>query len=163
VGADAADTPEARLAAHGYVLPQAVGTRFSYLPVQAHGSTAFVAGMLPKLAGDVMLRTGIPGIDLSHADARECARLAALQALAWLREAAGGLERVERILRLNGYVQVGTSRYGRMSEVIDAASEVFVVAFGEAGRHPRSVLGVAELPRFSPVMIDLTAALRATG
>jgi hypothetical protein len=47
-----------------------------------------------------------------------------------------------------------------MSEIIDAASDLFIAAFGEAGRHPRSVLGVVELPRFSPVMIDLTVALR---
>jgi enamine deaminase RidA (YjgF/YER057c/UK114 family) len=157
---NSAASPEQRLLDLGHVLPAPVGTRFSYLPVQVHGATAYVAGIIPKLPGDVMLRTGIPGVDLTLADARECARLCSLQALAWIRDAAGGLGRVERILRLNGYVQVGATRFGQMSEIIDAASELLIAAFGEDGRHPRSVLGVAELPRFSPVMIDLTVALR---
>jgi len=155
-----ADTPEARLQALGYRLPEAVGTRFGYLPALAHAGRVHVAGMIPKLAGDTLYRTGIAGSDVNLADACECARLCALQALAWIRLAAGSLGAVERVLRLNGYVQVGAAGgFGRMSEVIDAASGVFEAAFGEAGRHPRSVLGVVELPRAAPVMIDLTVSL----
>jgi len=153
-------SPEERLAAQGLALPAPVGTQFNYVPVQVHGNVAWVAGIIPKLPGDVLLRSGVPGVDLSLEEAQDCARLCALQALAWVRNAAGSLDRVECVLRLNGYVQVGASRFGRMSEVIDAASAVFIEAFGEQGRHPRSVLGLAELPRFSPVMIDLTIALR---
>ena len=69
------------------------------------------------------------------------------------------LERVRRVLRLGAYVRVGAEGSDAMSSVIDTASSVFEIAFGDAGRHARSVLGVADLPRHSVVMIDLVAAV----
>ena len=150
---------EARLRAAGWTLPGAVGTRYGYLPALLHDRTVYVGGQIPKLPNDTLAFAGVAGRDISVDEARRGAELCALQALAWMREVLGTLDRVERIVRLNGYVQVEAGGHGHMSEIIDAASALFVTTFGDAGHHPRSVLGVAELPRNAPVMIDVTAAV----
>ncbi|MBL8379149.1 MAG: RidA family protein [Burkholderiales bacterium] len=155
------DLVEERLRSLGLQLPQAVGTRFSYQPILIDGNTAYVAGQLAKLPGDVVLHPGIVGLSVDFDDACKSARACALQALAWLQVELGTLDRVRRVIRLNAFVRVGSGGFDQMSEVINAASDTFVTAFGTAGQHVRSVLGVADLPRHACVMIDLTVAIRA--
>ena len=91
---------------------------------------------------------------------RNSARRCALQALAWLNQTlTGGLDEVERALRLTGYVASGPG-FDQQPKVIDAASEILVKVFGHAGQHARSAIGVAELPRNAPVEIEFTFALK---
>ena len=97
--------------------------------------------------------------EVSTDDAQEAARICVLQALAVLREALGSLDRVERVLKMNGYV-ASAPGFNQQPAVIDAASELLVQVFGEAGRHARAAVGVAELPRNSPVEIEFTVAVR---
>ena len=81
-----------------------------------------------------------------------------LQALALLKAELGDLGRVSRILKVTGFV-ASAPGFTQQPQVIDAASDLLVVAFGDAGRHARSAVGVAELPRGVPVEIELVAAV----
>lgn len=147
-----------KLAELGLELPEAAKPSFLYVAVVVHGHVAYVSGQLPKVGGDVRT-TGKVGAEVGMDDAREAARICVLQALAALREALGSLDRVERILRVNGYV-ASAPGFNQQPRVIDAASELLVRVFGEAGQHARAAVGVAELPRNSPVEIEFTVAVR---
>ena len=85
--------------------------------------------------------------------ARELARQAALNALAVAAEAVGDLDRV-RIVQMLVFV-ASTPEFGEQSRVADAASDLLVEVLGENGRHARTAIGVAGLPRNSPVEIQM--------
>jgi enamine deaminase RidA (YjgF/YER057c/UK114 family) len=148
---------EQKLAALGIVLPTAATPAFQYVPVTVHETLAFVSGQLPR-DGDRLV-TGKVGLDVSVDQARVAARLCVLQALACLRQALGSLDRVERILKVTGFV-ASAPLFDQQPKVIDAASELLVQVFGENGRHARSAVGVAELPRNASVEIELIVGLR---
>jgi enamine deaminase RidA (YjgF/YER057c/UK114 family) len=82
-----------------------------------------------------------------------------LQCLAALDQALGGLDRIERLIKVTGYVAC-TAGFTALPAVIDAASECFVEMLGAAGAHARSSIGVHQLPRGAPVEVELVAALR---
>jgi enamine deaminase RidA (YjgF/YER057c/UK114 family) len=152
---------EARLAALGLRLPKAAAPAFHYLPVTVHERVAYVSGQLPKVDGEVRL-LGKVGDDVSIAEAQEAARICILQALACLKQELGSLERVERVLKLTGFV-ASAPGFSQQPAVIDAASRLLTEAFGETGRHARSAVGVAELPRNAPVEIEMIVAIRPPG
>jgi enamine deaminase RidA (YjgF/YER057c/UK114 family) len=81
-----------------------------------------------------------------------------LQALAQLKETLGDLGRIERIIKVTGFV-ASAPGFTQQPQVIDAASELLGQLLGESGRHARSAVGVAELPRGVPVEIELVAAV----
>lgn len=147
-----------RLARAGITIPRPELTRFDYLPVAFHDRIAYLAGQIPKVGNDV-LHAGRVGETVSYEQAREAAEVATGQALAWVERTCGGLENVERVLRMDFFIAVADD-FERMSEVADAASGLLGTVFGESGRHPRSVIGVSRLPRNSSVLIELTFALR---
>jgi enamine deaminase RidA (YjgF/YER057c/UK114 family) len=151
-------SPSARLAELGITLPSAATPVFNYVPVAIHRDLAFVSGQLPKVGGEVEIR-GRVGDTVSLEQAKEAARICALQALACLAEALGSIDRVERIVRLTGFV-ASTPDFHQQPAVIDAASEVMVQVFGDAGRHARSAVGAAALPRNSAVELEVIAAVR---
>jgi enamine deaminase RidA (YjgF/YER057c/UK114 family) len=152
---------EARLAALGLRLPQAAEPAFHYLPVVVHERVAYVSGQLPKVDGEVRL-IGKVGSDVSIAEGQEAARVCVLQALACLKEELGSLGRVERVLKLTGFV-ASAPAFSQQPAVIDAASRLLTEVFGEAGRHARSAVGIAELPRNAPVEIEMIVAIRPSG
>ena len=139
-------------------LPQPEPTVYDYDPITVHGRTAYLAGQIPKRDGG-MAFTGLVGDGVSFDEAKQAAQICAEQALAWLNHSAGGLDNVERILQLNCFV-AHADGFDAISNIADVASGVLIQAFGDAGRHSRSVIGVRSLPRNSPVLIDVTAALR---
>ena len=144
---------EARLRAAGHVLPEAAATQFDYVPVTLWHDTAYVSGQLPKVDGEVRV-CGKVGAEVSVEAAQESARICVLQGLACLKQELGDLGRVRRILKITGYVASAPGFHGQ-PRVLDAASELLGLAFGEAGRHARAAVGVADLPRDSPVEIEL--------
>lgn len=145
----------------GLALPEPTGTHFDYLPALLHEKKVFVAGQIPKITLDRLSVCGALGRAVAHDAAREATRLCVLHALAWIRSLAGSLDdSVARVLRVNYFFQVPEEGYGRMSDVADAGSQLLVAALGERGRHPRSVIGVRELPRDAPVLIDMDVALK---
>lgn len=149
---------EEKLAALDLRLPQPAEPAFHYLPVMIHGGTAYVSGQLPKVDGEVRC-TGKVGAEVSTEEAAKAARICVLQGLACLRAALGNLGRVERVLKVTGFV-ASASGFNRQPEVIDAASRLLIDLFGEAGRHARSAVGVAELPRNAPVEIEMIVAVK---
>lgn len=148
---------ERKLADLGITLPEAAVPAFQYVPVTVFDRLVFVSGQLPR-QGE-MLVTGKVGAEVTVEAAREAARLCIIQALAGLRQALGSLDRIERILKLTGFV-ASAPLFNLQPKVIDAASELLVEVFGDSGRHARSAVGVAELPRNVCVEIELIVGLR---
>lgn len=146
-----------RLKELGIVLPIAAVPAFQYVPVTIHERLAFVSGQLPR-EGDVVV-TGKVGAEVDMDRARMASRLCILQACSCLAQALGSLDRVDRILKITGFV-ASAAGFNQQPKIIDAASELLVDIFGEAGRHARSAVGVAELPRNAAVEIELIVALR---
>jgi enamine deaminase RidA (YjgF/YER057c/UK114 family) len=103
--------------------------------------------------------TGKVGTDLTLEQGREAARLTALSILATMRAELGNLDRVTRIVKVFGMVNVAPG-FTQTPAVIDGASNVLVDIFGEAGRHTRSAVGLAELPFSIAVEIELIAEIR---
>jgi enamine deaminase RidA (YjgF/YER057c/UK114 family) len=159
--ADQATLPSSRLIKMGLVLPDAAQPQFNYVPVVLHGDLAYVSGQLPKQDGEVRIK-GRVGDTVSVEMAQEAARICAVQALASLAQALGSIDRVTRIIRLSGFVASGFDFY-QQPAVIDAASELMVQVFGEAGRHARSAIGVSAPPRNSSVELEVMAAFRSNG
>ena len=158
---DEATLPSSRLMKMGLVLPDAAQPQFNYVPVVLHGDLAYVSGQLPKQDGEVRIK-GRVGDAVSLEVAQEAARICAVQALACLHQALGSIDRVIRIIKLSGFVASGFDFY-QQPAVIDAASELMVQVFGEAGRHARSAIGVSALPRNSSVELEVIAAVRLDG
>jgi enamine deaminase RidA (YjgF/YER057c/UK114 family) len=147
-----------RLRTLGLTLPEAATPSFNYVPVTLHRGVAYVAGQLPKLDGEIRVR-GKAGRDVDLETARGEARICILQGLACLKAALGSLDRVEQVLKVGGYV-ASAPGFNDQPKVLDAASDLLVEVFGDKGRHARSAIGVAELPRGAVVEIELTVAYR---
>jgi enamine deaminase RidA (YjgF/YER057c/UK114 family) len=148
-----------RLADLGIVLPPARAPAFAYVPVAVHGGLAWVSGQLPWVGGELMAK-GKLGAEIDVAHGREIARCCLLNGLSVLEAAIGSLDRVERFVKLVGFV-ASAPGFVEQPAVIDGASSALGDIFGEAGRHARSAVGVAELPRGIPVEIEFVAAISA--
>lgn len=146
------------LADYAGTLPKPEPTVFDYDPITVHGKMAYLAGQIPKRDGGIVY-CGLAGEAVSLDQAKAAARLCTEQALAWLNHSAGGLDNVERILRLKCFV-AHADGFTQISDIADVASGLLGEVFGAAGRHSRAVLGVKSLPRNSPVLIEMTVALR---
>ena len=149
---------ESRLSAAGYGLPEAVTPAFQYVAVVRHRDIAYVSGQIPR-SGNQVLMTGKLGAEVTLEQGQRAAEACILQALAQLKAELGDLDRVERVLKVTGFV-ASAPGFTQQPQVIDAASILLVEAFGEAGRHARSAIGVAELPRGVPVEVELIVGLR---
>jgi enamine deaminase RidA (YjgF/YER057c/UK114 family) len=126
--------------------------------VVVHGGTARTSGQLPRIDGKLTC-LGLLGREVTVEKGAEAAKVCALNALAVLRQALGSLDRVERVLAVTGYV-ASAPGFVEQPAVIDGASRVLHDVFGEAGRHARSAIGVAALPRGGAVEIEVIVAVR---
>lgn len=150
---------EARLAALGITLPPATAPAFDYVPAVVHGGLVWVSGQLPRAADGTLPVLGRLGEEVDAVAGRRAAELCALQALAALRATAGSLDAVARAVKVTGFV-ASAPGFVEQPKVIDAASKLLGEVFGEAGRHARSAVGVAVLPRGVPVEIEFVFALK---
>ena len=149
---------EQRLSDRGLVLPATAAPGARYAAVVVHGGVAHVSGQLPRV-GDRVVVPGKLGRDVTVVAAQEGARIALLRGLAALRDDLGGLARVRQILKLTVYVN-STEDFVDHSAVADGASTLIYELFGpDLGRHARTSVGVAQLPRNGCVEIDLVVAL----
>lgn len=146
-----------RLAELGIELPPAMPPAGSYVPCVVVGSTVHVGGHGPVNGSEVV--RGKVGTDLDLAAAREAARVTGLSILATLQQHLGDLDRIDRIIKVFGMVNAAPG-FDQMPAVIDGCSDLLIDVFGEAGRHTRSAVGLAELPFGIAVEIELTALLR---
>ena len=145
---------EARLTELGIELPTPFAPAGAYVPVVVAGGMAYVSGQGP--IGDGRGITGKVGADVDLATAREAARLCGLQILAALRAELGSLDRVTRVVKVLGMVNCAPG-FNDTPSVVDGCSELLVEVFGDAGRHARSAVGMAELPFDISVEIELVA------
>jgi enamine deaminase RidA (YjgF/YER057c/UK114 family) len=155
----AASEVESRLAAKGYRLPEPVPPAYQYVAVVCHRGVAYVSGQIPR-SGNQILMTGKLGADVTVEQGQRAAEACVLQALAQLKAELGDLDRVERVLKVTGFV-ASAPGFGQQPQVMDAASNLLLEAFGTAGRHARSAVGVAELPRGVPVEVELVVAVHS--
>ena len=146
-----------RLADLGIVLPPPMPPAANYLACVVDRGLVHVGGHGP-VNGDVMMR-GKVGRDLTLDEGKQAARMTGLSILATLDAHLGDLDRVERIIKVFGMVNVAPG-FNQTPAVIDGCSDLFVEVFGEAGRHTRSAVGMAELPFDIAVEIELIARLR---
>ena len=130
----------------------------AYVPAQKHGTQVFTAGQLPFKNGK-LIATGKVGKEVSEELAMECAKWCIFNCLNAAKSVIGDLSKVEKILKVNVFVN---SAPGLTSQpkIANGASEFLVKVFGEAGKHARAAVGVAELPMNSPVEIDMILALK---
>ena len=149
---------EERLAELGIVLPEVRPPVANFVRCVLDGTTLYVSGHGP-VSGDDMIR-GKVGSDLTLEQGRHAARLTGLALLASMQAELGTLDRIERIVKLLGMVNVAPG-FDRTPEVINGCSDLFVDIFGEAGRHARSAVGLAELPGGIAVEIEVIARIRA--
>jgi enamine deaminase RidA (YjgF/YER057c/UK114 family) len=156
--AAAGDGPQARLAALGLTLPSVTPPLAAYVPAVRTGDYVYTSGQLPVVDGQ-LLATGKVGAEVSAEQASALARTCALNALAAAAAAAGGLESIQRIVKVTGFV-ASAPDFGGQAQVVNGASELLLEVFGEAGRHARSAVGMAVLPLNAPVEIELIAEVR---
>jgi enamine deaminase RidA (YjgF/YER057c/UK114 family) len=141
-----------RLRDLGIELPDVVTPAGAYLPAVRSGSLVFTAGQLPVVAGK-LVATGKVGTEVTAGEAAGLARTCALNALAAV-HALVGIDTVERVVKVTGFV-ASAPGFADQPAVIDGASSLFGEVFGDAGRHARSAVGVAELPKNAPVELEI--------
>jgi len=147
-----------RLVSLGLTLPPVSPPVANYVGCVVDGDTVFVGGHGP-VDGERVIR-GKVGKDLSLDDGRAAAKMTALSILATLQSELGSLDRIERMIKVFGMVNVAPG-FNQTPAVIDGCSDLLVDVFGDAGRHTRSAVGLAELPFDIAVEIELTAKVRS--
>jgi enamine deaminase RidA (YjgF/YER057c/UK114 family) len=126
--------------------------------VVVHDGRARTSGQLPRNHDGVLVNPGTLGLDVTVDEGTEAARWCALNALSVLRAELGTLDRVERVLTVLGFVAC-VQDFDQQAAVVDGASLMLVDLFGDRGRHTRSAIGVAALPRGGAVEIEVEVAV----
>lgn len=152
---------EDRIAALGLTLPEVVPPLAAYVPAVLDGSRVYVSGQVPFVDGrlEVTGRVGeLVGL-VSPDRAKELAAVCALNAIAAVKSVVGDLDRVERVVKVTGFVASDPGFTGQPG-VVNGASELFAAVFGDAGVHARSAVGVAALPLGAPVEVEVILHVR---
>lgn len=147
---------EDRLAELGLTVPDVATPVAAYVPAVQDGSRVFTSGQLPMVSGS-LADTGKVGEGegfVTPERAKELAQICALNAIAAVKSVVGDLDRVERVVKVVGFVASDPSFTGQPG-VINGASELFGHAFGDKGVHARSAVGVAVLPLDAPVEVEV--------
>ncbi|MFD3483667.1 RidA family protein [Streptomyces sp. NPDC058665] len=150
---------EAALAELGLTVPQVVPPLAAYQPAVRTGAYVYTAGQLPMVDGELPL-TGKVGAEVTPEEAKDLARVCALNALAAVKSVIGDLDRVERVVKVVGFVASAPDFTGQPA-VLNGASELFGKVFGDKGVHARSAVGVAVLPLDAPVEIEIQVEVAA--
>ena len=153
---------EDRLAELGHTVPEVVPPVAAYVPAVQHGDLVFTSGQLPMVDGKLPAvgKVGEGEGLVDPAEAKRLAALCALNAIAAVKALIGDLDKVTRVVKVVGFVSSDPSFTGQPG-VINGASELLGAAFGEAGIHARSAVGVASLPMDTPVEVEITVAVSA--
>lgn len=149
---------EERLAALGITLPQPNPPVANYVPFVRAGDIVHISGQVSIDAGGGV--RGVVGEDVDLEAAKSAARLCGINLLAQMKAACeGDLERVVRVVKLGGFVQAGPAFF-EIPQVVNGASDLMVAAFGDAGKHARSAVGVYRLPMNFAVEVDAVVQVR---
>jgi enamine deaminase RidA (YjgF/YER057c/UK114 family) len=144
---------EDRLRVLGHTVPEVAPPVAVYVPAVQTGNLVYTSGQLPLVSG-VLMGTGKVGSDISPEQATGMAAQCALNAVAAIRALIGDLDRVVRVVKVVGFVASDPGFSGQPG-VVNGASELLGAAFGEAGVHARSAVGVAVLPLDAPVEVEV--------
>lgn len=148
----------ARLAELGVTVPAPAAPAGSYVAAARTGDLIFTAGQIPFVDGKLPA-VGKVGAEVSPEDAAALARVSAINALSAVASLVS-LDDVVRVVKVVGFVASAPGFTGQ-SGVVNGASDFFVEVFGEAGKHARSAVGMAELPLGSPVEVEVVVEVRA--
>ncbi len=149
--------PSERLAALELELPKVTAPVGNYLPAVRSGHHVWTSGQVPVRDGQVVC-TGKVGADVSIQEASAAAALAALNGMAAVAQIAGGIDRITRIVRVGVFVNSAPG-FTDQPKVANGASDLLGGIFGDAGRHVRSAVGVAELPLNAAVELELVVEI----
>jgi enamine deaminase RidA (YjgF/YER057c/UK114 family) len=152
---------ESRLAELGHTLPEVPAPIAAYVPATQTGSLVFTSGQLPTVDGK-LLAEGIVGNgdgDIDVDTAKKCAERSGLNALAAVKSVVGDLDKVERIVKVTGFIACRPD-FTNHSAIVNGASELFGAVFGDAGKHARSSVGMSALPLGAPVEIEIVVEVR---
>lgn len=150
--------PSERLKELGITLPAVNKPVGAYVPAVRHGDTLFLSGQIPFQDGKLAYQ-GNAGLDRTLDEAKDAARICALNAIAAAADAAGGIDNLARVLKVVVYV-ASHEGFNEQSKVANGASDLLVEVFGENGKHARAAVGVAELPLNATAEVDITFAVR---
>jgi enamine deaminase RidA (YjgF/YER057c/UK114 family) len=153
------DPIEEKLHALGLKLPAVSPPAGSYVPYRINGNTLIVSGVLSSLDG-TPTHTGQVGREQTVETGRVAAQACALNTLAAIQAALGRLDRVKEFLLVSGFVN-GVAGFADSPQVINGASDLFVKLYGDAGKHARTAVAVAGLPRNCTVEIQVTVTFAA--
>lgn len=148
---------EARIAELGYTLPEPPEPVAAYIPGVLDGGLVYTSGQLPLSAGALV--KGKLGAGLTVEEGYEAARICALNCLGVIKSMVGDLDRVQRIVKVVGFVN-SAQDFEAQPKVINGASELLGEIFGEAGRHSRSAVGVSSLPLGACCELEMIASVR---
>lgn len=154
-----AATPDQKLESLGYPLDRRLSPGAIYKPVVIDGTTAYVSGCVPFDGDKNLVSKGKVPSQVTLEDAKKAAALCAANILRLVRQELGSLDRVDRVLRVTGYVNSDPT-FTEQHLVINGASQLFVDVFGENGMHARSAVGTAALPLGASVEVEAILKLR---
>jgi enamine deaminase RidA (YjgF/YER057c/UK114 family) len=149
---------EAKLSKMGLELPQPPAPAANYIGCVRIGNLLFVGGNIGRINGQLKY-VGKVGAAITLEQAYESARNCALNHLAIIKAAIGDLDKVERIVKVLGYVNVAPG-FHDMPKVINGESDLLVQLWGERGQHARAAVGVASLSREAPVETEVIVEIR---
>jgi enamine deaminase RidA (YjgF/YER057c/UK114 family) len=152
-------SPSERLRELGIALPSVAAPAGAYIPARRTGSLVFTSGQVPFVDG-APAGTGKVGAEIEPDEAYRLARICALNALAAV-DALVGIDAVTGVVKVVGFVASAPGFTGQPG-VVNGASDVLGEIFGEAGRHARSAVGVAELPLGVPVEVELVVEVEGS-
>lgn len=149
---------EARLAELGLTVPDVAIPVAAYVPAVRTGNYIYTSGQLPMVAGELQA-TGIVGKDLDEETAAKAAEISALNIIAAVKSLVGDLDKVVRVVKVVGFV-ASAPDFTKHPVVINGASNLLGKAFGDAGVHARSAVGVASLPLNAAVEVEAIVEVR---
>ena len=153
-------TPDQKLESLGYPLDRRLSPGAIYKPIVIDGTTVYVSGCVPFDGDKNLVSKGKVPTQVKLEDAKKAAALCAANVLRFVRQELGSLDRVERMLRVTGYVN-SEPDFTDQHLVINGASQLFVDVFGEAGMHARSAVAAPSLPLGSSVEVEAILKLKS--
>jgi enamine deaminase RidA (YjgF/YER057c/UK114 family) len=153
------DNVEEKLKALGFELPRPPTPAATYVASVRVGDLLFVGGNIGRLNGEPPKYAGKVGGGVTLEQAYEMARHCALNHLAIIKAALGSLDRVKRIVKVLGYVNVATG-FTDMPKVVNGESDLLVQLWGSRGEHARAAVGVASLSKDAPVETEMIVQVK---
>ncbi|MBS3737115.1 MAG: RidA family protein [Candidatus Bipolaricaulota bacterium] len=148
---------EGRIEELGIKIPEPPEPVGSYIPARKAGDLIFCSGQGPK-KGDKFVHLGKVGSDLTVEEGYEAARVSALNCLAEIKTEIGSLNKIDKIVKVRGFVS-SAAGFGGQPSVVNGASELLIEIFGDSGKHARAALGTSELPGNIPIEVEMIASI----